>query len=456
MSYIIEHLVGSGKIVTKDQVNLAITSKEFMQHPFFKGVLDKAQFFKGAFKAMEQATTGMYGKWDAFSAKTLLHTLGDFYHFSAFTALHKNPRLSLEGEHTASGLAPSKIRRFIGSVRRSTPYPESEAWDFTDVSSEHVAGRATQLVGRAFQANPTAVANYLRLAFLSGRESLRKVDEHLSKTVESWNANQKTQPMRVLVWARNAVKPDTKARPGAVDTRYRNSGTFLTAALVQCVRRAGLVPVLVGDTLPSGGQFKKVHSRMSEESHHLGQFFKQDCFGGEETVRRQLYFLNGLQCRGGVIAQVGVKAGGMDGPALMGLPTIVIDLETDPELQIRMSRWGQKLPHYHVIHVTPLVPPEALGVKKSANNTNQKPKKGNTKRQEEETPELIPVPKLAQAERESLGTWREQGNEPDYDPMAKYVEKSDPRDEDSDVIRIMRVNWEKQVVELLKKFKEAT
>lgn len=61
--------------------------------------------------------------------------------------------------------------------------------------------------------------------------------------------------------------------------------------------------------------------------------------------RRQLQFFEHLRARHGLIGQVGVTTAGMDGPALMGLPTLYL---TDAP-NVRMGEWVGAVPGYEEV-----------------------------------------------------------------------------------------------------------
>ena len=61
--------------------------------------------------------------------------------------------------------------------------------------------------------------------------------------------------------------------------------------------------------------------------------------------RAQLWLFEGLVRNHGLIGQVGVTSAGMDGPALMGLPTMYLTDEPNP----RLGRWVGAIPGYEEV-----------------------------------------------------------------------------------------------------------
>jgi hypothetical protein len=74
-------------------------------------------------------------------------------------------------------------------------------------------------------------------------------------------------------------------------------------------------------------------------------FWKDPIFRQADTRRAQLQFFEHLRTAHGVVGQLGVTTAGMDGPALMGLPTLYL---TD-EPNVRMREWVGAVPGYREI-----------------------------------------------------------------------------------------------------------
>ncbi len=65
--------------------------------------------------------------------------------------------------------------------------------------------------------------------------------------------------------------------------------------------------------------------------------------------RAQLQLFEELRCRHGLIGPIGVTTAGMDGPALMGLPTLYLTQERN----VRLGKWVGVVPGYQEVVRTP-------------------------------------------------------------------------------------------------------
>ena len=61
--------------------------------------------------------------------------------------------------------------------------------------------------------------------------------------------------------------------------------------------------------------------------------------------RAQLHLFEELRCRHGLVGQIGVTTAGMDGPALMGLPTLYLTREHN----VRLGKWVGAVPGYQEV-----------------------------------------------------------------------------------------------------------
>jgi hypothetical protein len=183
----------------------------------------------------------------------------------------------------------------------------------------------TEIVGRAFRADPASAQRKLRAAFLG--------EEPIQASVMDWvdrrfSAAQRgtTRLEKVLLWVRDGVHH-----------AGRNSSVAELLELTRCVERAGLVPVWIGDAL-RGGQ-------VPANAVDLVLFWKDPVFRQSDMRRAQLQFFEHLKDQHGLVGQLGVTTAGMDGPALMGLPTLYL---TDAP-NVRMREWVGAVPGYQEI-----------------------------------------------------------------------------------------------------------
>lgn len=185
--------------------------------------------------------------------------------------------------------------------------------------------QTTELVARAFAADPLGAQARLRRAFLGAEpipDALRVWVRHKLAGQGAPGASEN----KVLLWIRDGAH-----HPG------RNTSFSELAALTECARHAGLVPVLIGDA-PRG-------EPVPEGAVDLVLFWKEPFFQGAGMRRLQLQFFELLREDYGLVGQLGATTAGMDGPALLGLPTLYL---TDAP-NVRMGRWVGAVPGYEEV-----------------------------------------------------------------------------------------------------------
>lgn len=176
------------------------------------------------------------------------------------------------------------------------------------------------IIAAAFAAAPLACQQRLRAAFLG--------DSPIAPTIKYWiDARLASHPagQKVLLWVRHG-----KHHP------MRNSAH---AELVELARRAceaDLLPMLVGDALAEGAVPGAVD---------LTLFWKDPIFQGIDMRRAQLQFFEHLRRTHALAGQMGVTTAGMDGPALLGLPTLYLTDAPNP----RLGTWVGTVPGYQEI-----------------------------------------------------------------------------------------------------------
>ncbi|HEY8923860.1 MAG TPA: hypothetical protein VIU64_05715 [Polyangia bacterium] len=175
------------------------------------------------------------------------------------------------------------------------------------------------LVARAFRADPLGAQARLRAAFLG--------DGPVPPAIVAWAARRLAAGGKtVLLWVRYG-----KHHPN------RNTAH---AELVELTRRAcaaGCLPVLVGDALRDGPP--------PPGAVDLTLFWKDPLFQAEDMRRAQLQLFEHLRRRHGLAGQLGVTTAGMDGPALLGLPTMYL---TDAP-NVRLGTWVGAVPGYEEV-----------------------------------------------------------------------------------------------------------
>jgi hypothetical protein len=183
----------------------------------------------------------------------------------------------------------------------------------------------TELIGRAFRADPASAQRRLRAAFLGEVSIARPVMDWIDRRLPAAHAG-KPGSKKVLLWIRD----------GAHDAA-RNTTVTELLELTRRVQGAGLVPILTGDALRGG--------ELPDGALDMILFWKDAVFRQADTRRAQLQFFEYLKDPHGLVGQLGVTTAGMDGPALMGLPTIYL---TD-ESNVRMREWVGAIPGYQEV-----------------------------------------------------------------------------------------------------------
>jgi hypothetical protein len=177
------------------------------------------------------------------------------------------------------------------------------------------------IVASAFRADPTAAQRRLRAAFLG--------DAPISRAIVDWTERRlvgAAAGKAVLLWVRHGTHQPAR------NTQHPE--------LVELARRAldaGLVPVLVGDAVRGGDA--------PAGAVDCTLFWKDPLFQGPDMRRTQLQLFEHMRSAHGLVGQLGVTTAGMDGPALMGLPTVYLTEAPN----VRLGAWVGAVPGYHEI-----------------------------------------------------------------------------------------------------------
>jgi hypothetical protein len=181
--------------------------------------------------------------------------------------------------------------------------------------------QTTDVVARAFRAAPLCAQQKLRAAFLGDAPIATAVRNWIDPSLAGWHDRRK-----VLVWIRDGAH-----HPG------RNTVFSELVELTRRVQQAGLLPILVGDALRDGA--------VPADAVDMILFWKDAVFRGDDGRRAQLQFFEHLRDAHDIVGQLGVTTAGMDGPALMGMPTMYL---TDAP-NVRMRAWVGAVPGYREI-----------------------------------------------------------------------------------------------------------
>lgn len=175
-----------------------------------------------------------------------------------------------------------------------------------------------EIVAQAFRADPLAAQRKLRAALLGDAPTPQGIVDWADRRLGGASSGAKT-----LLWVRHGTHQPAR------NTSYPELAELARRALV-----AGLVPVLLGDALRDGP--------VPAGAVDLTLFWKEPLFQGDDMRRAQLQLFEHLKHAHGVVGQLGVTTAGMDGPALMGLPTIYV---TDAP-NVRLGTWVGAVPDY--------------------------------------------------------------------------------------------------------------
>ena len=178
----------------------------------------------------------------------------------------------------------------------------------------------THIIAEAFHADAAEAQRTLRAALLG--------DEPPAASLRSWidghvGGNPK---QKVLLWVRT----------GDHDA-LRNTCFDELRQLSELVLNAGLTPIFFGDAVPA--------YLVPISGVDLTLCWKEPLFQGPDMRRAQLQLFEELRDRHGLVGQIGVTTAGMDGPALMGLPTLYLTQERN----VRLGKWVGTVPGYQEV-----------------------------------------------------------------------------------------------------------
>lgn len=242
---------------------------------------------------------------------------------------HANPAFSFgEGWYAAAAAVLDGVSLQIEPAQRHTASAER----FLDSAglSEQLrpylprprANKALPLiVADAFRQDPIAAQKRLRTAFLGEAEVVPLVQAWLEAALPVG-----PECPTVLIWNRQCGHH-----------AHRNSAPQELTALCELATEVGLRPILIGDAL---GQMPLPLGALN-----LTLFWKEPLFQGVDMRRAQLELFERLRVDWRLVGQVGVTTAGMDGPALLGLPTLYL---TD-EPNVRLGRWVGAVPGYEEV-----------------------------------------------------------------------------------------------------------
>lgn len=179
----------------------------------------------------------------------------------------------------------------------------------------------TDIIARGFRRNPN-VQRSIRQAFIG--------EAPLTPSVVNWvdtRLREVPSGPKVLLWVRYV-----RHHP------HRNTSYPELEELAARAQEAGLRPILVGDAL-------RDEDAVPAGTLDWTLFWKDSVFQQEDMRRAQIHFFEYLRRGHQLLGQIGVTTAGMDGPALIGLPTIYL---TDSS-NVRMREWQGAVPGYEEV-----------------------------------------------------------------------------------------------------------
>jgi hypothetical protein len=263
--------------------------------------------------------------------------LGEAYHLKAALSLHPDLRYVVLDDGTPAGRERTAgVIRFLGEAQLAVDKGEHGVHHCPtpdDTVRERApylpVFQATALVAAAFDAEsphhqPDAQA-HVRHDLLdplgSGAGTIEAAVHDFLATRDP--ALLAPATLKVLIWVRQ------RADHGA----DRNATPALLAQLAADARERGLTPVFVGARIAG-----------MPEGIDLTSHWERSPFNGitadgtvVDGIRAQLHLFDLLHREHGVVGQIGMRSGAMDGGALVGLPTISIGDQRQREQ--RMAQW---------------------------------------------------------------------------------------------------------------------
>jgi len=198
----------------------------------------------------------------------------------------------------------------------------------------------TALIAESFAASASSAQTQLRSAFLGAAHPPETLCAWVQAKLNAAPQQDKqgelppTSPLKqeqkVLLWVRISGHDP-----------HRNTSFAELAQLAQLLVDAGITPIYFGDQIPEDA--------LMPPGVDLTLCWKEPLFQGLDQRRAQLHLFEVLRQKHELIAQIGVTTAGMDGPALMGLPTFYL---TD-EPNLRMGQWVGRVPGYQEVVRTP-------------------------------------------------------------------------------------------------------
>ncbi len=200
------------------------------------------------------------------------------------------------------------------------------------------AGFATTVVGNKYEAKPGASQAAVRNAFTGA--DLGPSDEQLAEfvTKKGFESGKKY----ALLWIRLSAKEKSGGAHAELDTSIQG-----VRQLKELLKHTGRRPVLVGD---------RPGKDITADTIDMIKFWDEEpfkAFKGLSTRIAQLRMFEYMRKSGIDLLSIGMRSGAMEGPALLGIPTMYIE-ELGNKQHERMEKWKGKVPGWSQVTVRTL------------------------------------------------------------------------------------------------------
>lgn len=197
------------------------------------------------------------------------------------------------------------------------------------------AGYATTVVGNSYKSKTEASQAAVRNAFTGDKKG--PTDEQLKEFVASKGFQ--VGKKYALLWIRLSAKEKSGGAHAELDTSIEG-----VRQLKKMLKLTGRTPVLVGD---------RPRKDITADTINMIKFWEEEpfkTFRGLDTRIAQLRMFEYMRGAGIDLLSIGMRSGAMEGPALLGIPTMYIE-ETGNKQAGRMEKWKGKVPGWSQLKV---------------------------------------------------------------------------------------------------------
>jgi hypothetical protein len=219
---------------------------------------------------------------------------------------------TIAGKPASRTLAASFIQKF-SDVPEATNDCKSNAWKSTEIITDSFRLMAE-----------TSARQILRDAWLGYPLDEQPLRDLAQKRLSSLSGQ------KILIWNRDR-KGAKLPYEGERDTSPR-----LRDQLIRLVKESRYIPVIVGHRIATP------ETSRERAACHLTELWNEP---GISTHLEQLRFFEHIKNRYQVAGSIGNRSGGMDGPALLGMPTLYLEDPFTAKAR-RMEQWTRCMSNY--------------------------------------------------------------------------------------------------------------